>query len=132
MNDEERIDGEGYLEEPSPSERLAAYLNGWNSQITMIAWFLWDFFLFALTAVLFRTHYACRGEGFRHAVYSHGYNEPIYAVKKYLEREGIASRIMGEPFALFNGYLVGPVAMKHLLVRESDIARAEELIGRLP
>jgi len=66
--------------------------------------------------------------GFVAPVYAHGYYEPLYAVKSFLEENGIPSVFGGEPYALLHGIIVGPVGRKELLVRESDRGRALELL----
>lgn len=107
---------------------------GWKSHYYFLAlsFYIWDFVLLVLAVSLIRRHYKGRKQNFVCPVYSHGYNEPIYAVRSYLEKNGVPCRIMAEPYAFLYGYLIGPVAMKHLLVKESDSEKAGELLKGLP
>jgi hypothetical protein len=80
----------------------------------------WDVVLLLLAAAGFMLYARNRRLGFVAPVYTHGYYEPLYAVKALLKDRGIASVFSGEPYALLQGLLVGPLGRKDLLVREPE------------
>lgn len=90
---------------------------------------LWDVLLVLFTVYFLQSLYRLRQDGLHAVVLTHGYYEPLFAAKALLEREGIRSHIWGEPFAMLYGLIVGPAAMKQLLVAEADRERAAALLA---
>jgi hypothetical protein len=96
---------------------------------TLGPFYVWDIVLLVFTICMLRGYYRLRREGLDSPVMTHGYYEPLLAARALLGRHNIRSQMWGEPTAFLTGLIVGPAAMKRLLVSVEDRDSAVDLLS---